>query len=78
MKLKRLLYLILGCICLGFGCVGIALLIPVTILMRVGFFMMMRKNLFVLCMILAIVWICHIIYFIFGVKAIVAGNPQVE
>lgn len=25
MKLKRLLYLILGCICLGPGCVGIAL-----------------------------------------------------
>lgn len=132
MKLKRMLYLILGCICLGLGCVGIALpilptvpfflvtvfcfanssqklhdwfigtkmykkhlesfvqkkgmtwktktgiIIPVTILMGFGFFMMMRKNLFVPCMILAIVWICHIIYFVFGVKTIKAGNLQVE
>lgn len=132
MKLKRLLYLILGFICLGLGCVGIVLpilptvpfflvtvfcfanssrklhnwfigtnmykkhlesfvqkkgmtwktktgiIIPVTILMVFGFFMMMRKNLFVPCMILAIVWICHIIYFIFGVKTIKVGNPQVE
>lgn len=31
MKLKRLLYLILGCICLGLGCVGIALPILPTV-----------------------------------------------
>lgn len=122
MKLKRLLYLILGCICLSLGCVGIVLPIlptvpfflvtvfcfakssqklhdwfigtkmykkhlesfvkkkgmtiktkigiitPVTLLMGFGFFMMLRKNLLVPCIILAIVWICHIIYFVFGVK----------
>ena len=132
MKLKRLLYLILGFISLGLGCVGIALpilptvpfflvtvfcfanssqklhdwfigtkiykkhlesfvqkkgmtwktktgiIIPVTFLMGFGFFMMMRKNLLVPCMILAIVWICHIIYFIFGVKTIKPAGPQVE
>lgn len=130
MKLKRLLYLILGCICLG--CVGIALpilptvlfflvtvfcfahsshklhdwfigtkmyknhlesfvqkkgmtwttktgiIIPVTLIMGFGFFMMMRKNLFVPCLILAIVWICHIIYFIFGVKTIKTVSPAAE
>lgn len=132
MKLKRLLYLILGCICLGLGCVGIALpilptvpfflvtvfcfanssqklhdwfigtnmykkhlesfvqkkgmtwktktgiMIPVTLLMSFGFFLMMRKNLLVPCIILAIVWICHMIYFIFGVKTIKLRNPAVE
>lgn len=132
MKLKKLLYLILGCICLGLGCVGIVLpvlptvpfflvtvfcfanssqklhdwfigtkmyknhlesfvqkkgmtwktktgiIIPVTFIMGFGFFMMMRKNLLVPCMILAIVWICHIIYFIFGVKTIKTVSPAVE
>lgn len=132
MKLKKLLYLILGCICLGIGCVGIVLpvlptvpfflvtvfcfanssqklhdwfigtkmyknhlesfvqkkgmtwktkigiIIPVTFIMGFGFFMMMRKNLLVPCMILAIVWICHIIYFIFGVKTIKTVSPAVE
>lgn len=132
MKLKRLMYLILGFISLGLGCVGIALpilptvpfflvtvfcfanssqklhdwfigtkiykkhlesfvqkkgmtwktktgiIIPVTFLMGFGFFMMMRKNLLVPCMILAIVWFCHMIYFIFGVKTIKPAGPQVE
>jgi len=53
MKLKRLFFLILGCICLGFG-----------------FFMMWRKELTVPCVILAIVWVCHMVYFLFGVKTI--------
>ncbi len=126
MKLQRLLFLILGCICLGIGCVGIVLpilptvpfflvtvfcfakssqklhdwfvgtkmykkhlesfvqkrgmtvktkvsiIIPVTVLMGFGFFMMMRKNILVPSIILAAVWICHIVYFIFGVKTIQA------
>ena len=126
MKLQRLLCLILGCICLGIGCVGIVLpilptvpfflvtvfcfakssqklhdwfvgtkmykkhlesfvqkrgmtvktkvsiIIPVTVLMGFGFFMMMRKNILVPSIILAAVWICHIVYFIFGVKTIQA------
>ena len=124
MKLKRLLYLILGCICLGLGCVEIVLpILPtvpfflvtvfcfakslqklhdwfvgtkmykkhlesfvmkkgmtvrtkatimtsVTLLMDFGFTMMMLKAIYVPCIILAVVWICHIIYFVFGVKII--------
>lgn len=124
MRLKRLLFLIVGCISLGIGCVGIVLpilptvpfflltvfcfansskklhdwfvgtslykknlesfvqkkgmtaktkagiIIPVTLLMGFGFFMMFRKGLIVPCIILGIVWVCHIVYFLFGVKTI--------
>ena len=124
MKLKRLIFLILGFVCLGLGCVGIALpilptvpfflvtvfcfanssqklhdwfvrtkmykkhlesfvkkkgmtvqtkvgiIIPVTLLMGFGFFMMMRADILIPSIILAIVWVCHIIYFVFGVKTI--------
>lgn len=124
MKLKRLFFLILGCVCLGLGCVGIALpvlptvpfflatvfcfanssprlhdwfvstelykkhldsfvkkkgmtvktkvgiIIPVTVLMGFGFFMMMRAQVIVPSVILAVVWVCHIVYFVFGVKTI--------
>ena len=42
----------------------------VTILMGFGFVMMMLKSIYIPCIILAVVWICHIIYFVFGVKTI--------
>ena len=45
-------------------------MITVTLLMSFGFFMMMRKNLYIPCAILAGVWVFHIIYFIYGVKTI--------
>lgn len=124
MKLKRLIFLIVGCVCLSCGCVGIALpiiptvpfflatvfcfanssqklhdwfvgtkmykkhlesyvqkrgmtlktklsiLISVTLLMAIGFTMMMLKAVYVPSVILAVVWICHVIYFVFGVKTI--------
>ncbi len=124
MKFSRIVFITLGFICLGLGCVGIVLpilptvpfflvtvfcfskssvrlhswfvgtklyknhlesyvqkrgmtvktkvgiIVPVTLLMGFGFFMMMRKELVVPCVILAIVWVCHIIYFVFGVKTI--------
>ena len=124
MKLKRLLFLILGFLSLGLGCVGVVIpilptvpfflvtvfcfanssqklhdwfvstrlykkhlesfvkkkgmtvqtklgiIIPVTLVMGIGFFMMMRANVLVPSIILAIVWVCHIIYFVFGVKTI--------
>ena len=38
--------------------------------MAVGFFLMLRKALYIPCTILAIVWLCHLVYFIFGVKTI--------
>lgn len=124
MKLKRLFFMILGCISLGVGCIGIALpilptvpfflltvfcfanssqklhdwfvgtklykknlesfvqkkgmtvrtkvgiILPVTLVMSFGFFMMWRKGLTVPCAILAVVWACHMVYFLFGVKTI--------
>ena len=130
MKLKRLIYLILGCLCLGIGCVGIVLpilptvpfflltvfffanssqkmhdwfvgtkmykkhlesyvqkkgmtvqtkvgiIIPVTLLMGVGFTLMYLKAVYIPCAILAVVWICHIIYFVFGVKTIPAAGKE--
>ena len=128
MTLKRLIFLILGCLCLGLGCVGIVLpilptvpfflatvfcfansseklhnwflgtklykkhldsfvkkkgmtastkasiLLSVTLLMAVGFFLMVRKGLTVPCVILAVVWLCHLVYFLFGVKTLKAGE----
>ena len=124
MQLKRLIFLIIGCVSLGLGCVGIVLpilptvpfflltvfcfsqssqrlhdwfvntkmyhkhlesfvrkkgmtartkatiLTSVTALMAVGFILMARKAIWVPCVILAIVWVCHLVYFLFGVKTI--------
>ena len=122
MKIKRLIYLVIGCLSLGLGCVGIILpilptvpfflltvfcfakssqklydwfvstnmykkhldsfvkkkgmtirtkvtiLTSVTLLMGLGFFMMSRVP--IGRIILAVVWVCHLIYFLFGVKTI--------
>lgn len=126
MKIKRLIYLILGCICLGVGCIGIVLpILPtvpfflvtvfcfanssqklhnwfintkiykkhlesfvkkkgmtirtkatiitsVTLLMGLGFILMSKVP--IGRIILAVVWICHIIYFVFGVKTLKEEN----
>ena len=125
---KRLLFLILGCLCLGLGCVGIVLpvlptvpfflvtvycfanssprlhswflgtklyqkhldsfvkkkgmtagtkagiLCSVSLLMAVGFFLMLRKGLTVPCIILGVVWLCHVVYFLFRVRTIPKGE----
>lgn len=42
----------------------------VTLLMGFGFFMMARKEIWIPCGILAVVWIAHIWYFVFSVKTI--------
>ena len=47
------------------------LMLTVTACMAVGFFMMHRIP--VGQMILAVVWLCHILYFVFGVKTISAN-----
>ena len=130
MKLKQLIFLVLGCTCLVLGCIGIVLpilptvpfflvtvfcfanssqklhnwfvgtkmykkhlesfvkkkgmtiktkfgiLIPVTIVMGIGFFLMMRGGILVPSVILAIVWVCHIIYFGFGVKTLSTADAE--
>lgn len=48
----------------------IRVMITVTLVMSVGFTMMMLKEIYVPCAILACVWVFHIVYFIFGVKTI--------
>jgi hypothetical protein len=127
--MKRLCFLLLGCLCLALGCIGIALpilptvpfflvtvfcfanssqrlhdwflgtrlyqkhldsfvkkkgmtvrtkatiLTSVTLLMGFGFFMMARKGLVIPCAILAVVWVCHLFYFLFRVKTI---RPEEE
>ena len=42
----------------------------VTLLMAVGFFLMARKGIWIPCIILAVVWIAHILYCGFRVKTI--------
>lgn len=124
MKVKQVVFIVLGCICLALGTVGvflpilpttpfflltvfffanssqklhdwfvgtklykkhlesfvqkkgmtrrtkISILTSVTLLMGFGFFMMARKGIWVPCIILAVVWLVHLLYFIFGVKTI--------
>ena len=46
------------------------ILSSVTILMGLGFFFMARKRIWVPCIILAVVWVLHMVYFLFFVKTI--------
>lgn len=48
----------------------LGIIMTVTLLMSFGFFMMARKGIWIPCIILAIVWLGHIVYFVFGVKTI--------
>lgn len=124
MKLKKILYALLGCVGVGLGAVGavvpmlpafpflmlaafcfarssekldrwfkntklyrdnladfvagrgmtwktkIRIMVTVTLLMSIGFAMMGRKGIVVGCVVLACVWLFHILYFCFGVKTI--------
>ena len=132
MKLKQIIFLIIGCLSLALGCVGIVLpilptvpfflltvfcfanssqklhdrfigtqmykkhlesfvqkkgmtvrtkatiLTSVTAPMAVGFVLMLRKGIIVPCVILAVVWVCHLVYFLFGVKTIPAAETAQE
>lgn len=132
MKLKQIIFLIIGCLSLALGCVGIVLpilptvpfflltvfcfanssqklhdwfigtqmykkhlesfvqkkgmtvrtkatiLTSVTALMAVGFVLMLRKGIIVPCVALAVVWVCHLVYFLFGVKTIPAAETAQE
>ena len=122
MKVKQVVFIVLGCICLALGTVGvflpilpttpfflltvfffanssqklhdwfvgtklykrhlesfvqkkgmtrrtkISILTSVTLLMGFGFFMMARKGIWAPCIILAVVWLVHLLFFLFGVK----------
>lgn len=46
----------------------IRVMITVTLLMSFGFWMMLRKDLYIPCAILGGVWVFHIVYFLLGVK----------
>lgn len=46
----------------------IRVMITVTVLMSVGFTMMLLKNLYIPCAILGGVWVFHLVYFTFRVK----------
>ncbi len=124
MKLKRIIFAVIGCVSLGIGCVGIVLpilptvpfflltvfcfansseklhnwfintkmykkhldsfvkkkgmtiktkatiLTSVTVIMLFGFILMMLKGIVIPCIILALVWLFHLVYFIFFVKTI--------
>ena len=48
----------------------ITIISTVTLLMGLGFFMMVRKGIWIPCVILAVVWLIHIFYFVFKVKTI--------
>lgn len=130
MAIKRLIFLILGCICLALGTVGvflpilptvpfylatvfcfsqssrklhdwflgtelykkhlksfvekkgmllktkISIIMTVTLLMGLGFFFMARKGIWIPCVILAVVWAAHLVYFIFGIKTITHAEAQ--
>lgn len=132
MKLKQIIFLIIGCLSLALGCVGIVLpilptvpfflltvfcfanssqklhdwfigtqmykkhlesfvqkkgmtvrtkatiLTSVTALMAVGFVLMLRKGIIIPCVVLAVVWVCHLVYFLFGVKTIPAAETAQE
>lgn len=56
----------------------VSIITTVTLLMGFGFFMMARKGIWVPCIIIGVVWVCHIIYFVFGVKTIKAEEPPKE
>ena len=52
----------------------VTILSSVTLLMGLGFALMLRKGLWIPCTILGVIWICHLIYFLLGVKTLRAED----
>ena len=52
----------------------VTILSSVTLLMGLGFALMLRKGLWIPCTILGVIWICHLIYFLLGVKTLRAKD----
>ena len=61
----------------------LTIIVSVTAVMGIGFFMMAKKGLVIPCVILLIVWVCHLLYFFLAVKTLSredgdAGRPVAE
>lgn len=50
------------------------ILLTVTVLMAVGFVVMLSKKVYIVCIALLIVWLVHILYFTFAIKTIPIQN----
>lgn len=46
------------------------IMVSVTVLMGIGFTVMMIKAIYIPCIVLACVWIAHVVYFTFGVRTL--------
>lgn len=70
MNLKKVFFVVLGCLSLGLGALGafLPLLPAFPFLMSIGFIMMHAVP--VGRIVLGIVWLFHILYFIFGIKTL--------
>lgn len=54
----------------------VRILVTVTLLMSVGMIMMGLKGIVVGCIVLACVWVFHLVYFLFGVRTIPAEERK--
>ncbi len=52
------------------------ILITVTILMSLGFYFMARKGIWIPCIIISLVWVAHLVYFLFFVRTIKHENAE--
>lgn len=49
----------------------VRIMLTVTVLMSIGFYIMGSRGIYAGCITLACVWVFHILYFVFGVKTLV-------
>ncbi len=56
----------------------IRIMSTVSAIMAVGFTVMMLKALYVPCIILAAVWVAHVLYFVFGIKTVKEVKEEKE
>lgn len=132
MNPKRIVFAVLGCVCLALGCIGIALpVLPtvpfflatvfffakssrrlhdwfistgmyrrhlesyvqkkgmrmktklailgsVTLVMGIGVVLMLRRGIYVPSILLGVVWVGHILYFLFGVRTLPEAEASAE
>ena len=54
----------------------VSVITTVTLLVGFGFFMMARKGIWIPCIIISLVWVAHLVYFLFFVKTIKHENAE--